>query len=120
MSENSGATWKMHLPHLLNKIAPTELATQPITTAFRGKDGGLFMGVDSKGASSGLWKSMDNSTSWADTHGRTVGRHTCVVFDEPHTCHCECTYVMVAGHWGQDVFHDARSREDHGFWWQEF
>ena len=76
VSEDSGATWNMHLPHLLNKIAPTELATQPITTAFRGKDGGLFMGVDSAGASSGLWKSLDNGTSWADTHGRTVGRHT--------------------------------------------
>ena len=54
------ATWRLHLPHLLNKIAPTELASQPITTAFRGEDNGLFMGVDSKGASSGLWKSMDN------------------------------------------------------------
>ena len=53
------ATWRLHLPHLLNKIAPTELASQPITTAFR-LDNGLFMGVDSKGASSGLWKSMDN------------------------------------------------------------
>ena len=48
------ATWRLHLPHLLNKIAPTELASQPITTAFRFKDNGLFMGVDPKGASSGL------------------------------------------------------------------
>ena len=34
------------------------------------------MGVDSQGASSGLWRSPDNGSSWADTHGRTVGRHT--------------------------------------------
>ena len=57
------ATWRLPLPHLLNKIAPTELASQPITTAFRGEDNGLFMGVDSKGASSGLWKSMDNGAT---------------------------------------------------------
>ena len=57
------ATWRLHLPHLLNKIAPTELASQPITTAFRGVDNGLFMGVDSKGASSGLWKSIDNGAT---------------------------------------------------------
>ena len=112
VSENSGATWKMHLPHLLNKIAPTELASQPITTAFRGKDGGLFMGVDSKGASSGLWKSMDNGTSWADTHGRTVGRHTCVMSNVPHDCLRLGVYIciMVGGHWDRTFF-TTRDRE---------
>jgi hypothetical protein len=39
-------------------------------------DGGLYMGVDSAGSSSGLWKSLDNGASWEDTHGRSVGRHT--------------------------------------------
>jgi hypothetical protein len=39
-------------------------------------DSALYMGVDSAGSSSGLWKSSDNGLSWQDTHGRSVGRHT--------------------------------------------
>ena len=57
-------------------VGPTELASQPITTAFRDGEGRLYMGVDSAGASSGLWRSLDDGKSWTDTHGRTVGRHT--------------------------------------------
>ena len=76
VSEDSGGSWKMHMPNITNKVLPTALASQPITTAFRDDDGRLYMGVDSEKASSGLWRSGDNGASWEDTHGRTVGRHT--------------------------------------------
>ena len=95
----------MHLPNITNKVGPTSLASQPITTAFRipvipvdataaadataadAADGhihahtpapsasapsALYMGVDSSGASSGLWRSVDDGVSWEDTHGRSV------------------------------------------------
>ena len=76
VTDDSGATWKLHLPDVTNVVGPTELASQPITTAFRDGEGRLYMGVDSAGASSGLWRSPDDGKTWADTHGRTVGRHT--------------------------------------------
>jgi hypothetical protein len=76
-TDNSGASWAMHLPTITNSMAPSNLTTQPITTAFRGLDGALYFGVDVDGHSeSGLWRTVDNGTSWADMHGRTLGRHT--------------------------------------------
>ena len=61
------------------------MASQPITTVLRGPDGALFVGVDSAKATSGLWKSTDDGLSWADTHGRTVGRHTTFFTAATHT-----------------------------------
>eukprot|EP01049_Picozoa_sp_SAG25_P007694 SAG25_NODE_644_length_6218_cov_5.273901_3_plen_525_part_00 len=76
VSEDSGASWKLHLPNLTGSVSPTPLASQPITTAFRDAAGRLYMGVDSVKATSGLWRYDNTSGLWSDTHGRTVGRHT--------------------------------------------
>ena len=77
VSSDSGATWQLWLPNAnISSATPTPLASQPITTVLRDTAGSLYVGVDSAGASSGLWKSTDDGISWENTEGRTVGRHT--------------------------------------------
>jgi formylglycine-generating enzyme required for sulfatase activity len=77
-SSDDGATWsKLTLPYITEQKAYAE--AQPITSAFRGLDGTIYMGVDGKGADSLLWASRDNGKTWFDTGGRTAGRHTTFV-----------------------------------------
>ena len=52
---------------------------QPITSAFRSADETMFMATDGVGGESLLWTSHDNGKTWADTGGRTGGRHTAFV-----------------------------------------
>ena len=67
LSDDNGGTWRMHVPNITNQVSPTPLASQPITTAFRSPTAttaannsgdAIHMGVDSAGASSGLWRSL--------------------------------------------------------------
>jgi formylglycine-generating enzyme required for sulfatase activity len=52
---------------------------QPITSAFRGADGTLYLASDGVGGESMLWASRDNGRTWQDTLGRTAGRHSAFV-----------------------------------------
>ncbi|HZI33460.1 MAG TPA: sialidase family protein, partial [Candidatus Binatia bacterium] len=76
-SEDNGATWTLSLPQL---DQPAESFTaQPITSAFRGSDGAIYMAMDGDGAHSFLWRSRDNGVHWHDMGGRTGGRHSVIV-----------------------------------------
>ena len=74
-STNNGATWsELHPAKVVGKTGP--FVAQPITSVFRGPDGTIYLGCDSRGAHSLLWASKDEGQTWFDTGGRTVGRHT--------------------------------------------
>lgn len=76
-SDDNGATWKLSLPQL---DQPAESYTaQPITSAFRGPDGAIYMAMDGHGAHSFLWRSRDDGVHWHDMGGRTGGRHSTIV-----------------------------------------
>ena len=74
-SKDSGATWSELRPAVVTGSAGRFVA-QPITSAFRGPDGTIYVGCDGNGAHSLLWASSDNGKTWRDTGGRTAGRHT--------------------------------------------
>ena len=76
-STNNGATWTFSLPQL-DKLAESYTA-QPITSAFREKNGSIFMAMDGDGAQSFLWRSTDDGIHWHDMGGRTGGRHSVIV-----------------------------------------
>ncbi len=77
-SKDSGATWSELQPAVI--IGKTgAFVAQPITSAFRGPDGTIYVGCDAKGAHSLLWASHDEGKTWQDTGGRTAGRHTTFV-----------------------------------------
>jgi len=77
-SEDSGATWSELQPaRVTGETGP--FTAQPITSAFRGPDGTIYVATDGKGARSLLWASKDEGKSWQDTGGRTGGRHTTFV-----------------------------------------
>ncbi|MGH9352644.1 MAG: SUMF1/EgtB/PvdO family nonheme iron enzyme [Terriglobia bacterium] len=74
-SHDSGATWSaIHFPKLTGSIG--DFVPQPITSAFRGADGTIYVATDARGSHSVLWASRDNGHTWFDTGGRTGGRHT--------------------------------------------
>ena len=74
-SADSGATWsRLTLPFVTEQKGGVE--SQPITTAFRGPDGTIYVASDGKLGDSMLWASRDNGKTWHDTGGRTSGRHT--------------------------------------------
>lgn len=98
-SVDNGATWKLWLPQL---DRPAEgFAAQPITSAFRSGTGSLpvsfagnisegqkhtgklpvplFFAMDGDGATSFLWRSLDDGIHWHDMGGRTGGRHSVIV-----------------------------------------
>ena len=77
ISTNNGATWTLSIPQL-DKPA-TDYTAQPITSAFREKDGSIYMAMDGDGAHSFLWRSTDNGIHWHDMGGRTDGRHSVIV-----------------------------------------
>ena len=77
-SADSGATWSpIRFPTLIGPVGG--YSPQPITSAFRGADGALYVATDAAGGESVLWASHDNGKTWRDTLGRTGGRHTAYV-----------------------------------------
>lgn len=77
-SNDSGATWSpIKFPVLLGSVGG--YSPQPITSAFRGPRGTLYVATDAIGGKSVLWSSHDKGKTWEDTGGRTGGRHTAFV-----------------------------------------
>jgi formylglycine-generating enzyme required for sulfatase activity len=77
-STDNGETWTpLRLPFITEQKEFVE--TQPINSAFHGKDGAIYFGSDGKDGSSMLWVSRDSGKTWTDTGGRTAGRHTTFV-----------------------------------------
>lgn len=77
-SKDSGATWSpLQLPLLSGPVGG--FAPQPITSAFRGGDGAIYVSSDAVGGESMLWFSRDEGRTWSDIGGRTAGRHTAFV-----------------------------------------
>ncbi|HZQ55244.1 MAG TPA: SUMF1/EgtB/PvdO family nonheme iron enzyme [Bryobacteraceae bacterium] len=78
VSRDSGASWTPpEFPLLRGPIGG--LTPQPITSAFRGPHGEVYVATDAVGGESMLWRSTDNGRTWTDTGGRTDGRHTTFV-----------------------------------------
>jgi len=77
-SQDSGATWSELQPAVVTGQTGA-YASQPITSAFRGPDGTIYVATDGKGAKSLLWVSKNEGRTWQDTGGRTGGRHTTFV-----------------------------------------
>jgi len=75
-SSDNGATWsKVTLPLIRGKVGGYN--PQPISSAFRSKDGTtLYVATDAVGGESLLWATDDGGNTWYDTGGRTAGRHT--------------------------------------------
>lgn len=83
-STNNGADWTVSLPRL--DAPATNFTAQPITSAFRTRDGAIYMAMDGEGAHSLLWRSTDEGVHWHDMGGRTGGRHSVIVpLDEKGT-----------------------------------
>lgn len=77
-SRDSGATWdEIKFPLLTGPLGG--YSTQPISHAFRGPDGTMYLSNDAIEGESMLWASRDNGKTWFDTGGRTAGRHTVFV-----------------------------------------
>lgn len=77
-SKDNGATWdEIKFPDFKNKVGPH--SRQPINTAFRDKNGTMYIASDAAGGTSVLWASRDNGKTWYDTEGRSAGRHTTYV-----------------------------------------
>jgi hypothetical protein len=76
-SADNGATWTLSLPQL--EAPATSYEAQPITSAFRSKDGAIYFAMDGDGAHSFLWRSLDDGIHWHDMGGRTGGRHSVMV-----------------------------------------
>lgn len=76
-SDDNGATWTFSVPKLDRPF--TDCTPQPVTSAFRGADGAIYMVTDGKGAQSMLWCSRDEGLTWHDMGGRTSARHSAIV-----------------------------------------
>ncbi|HOM98977.1 MAG TPA: SUMF1/EgtB/PvdO family nonheme iron enzyme, partial [Acidobacteriota bacterium] len=77
-SSDNGATWSgVRFPFIRGRRVL--YYGQPISTAFRDRDGTMYVPTDGVGGHSLLWASRDGGVTWFDTGGRTGGRHTCFV-----------------------------------------
>jgi formylglycine-generating enzyme required for sulfatase activity len=77
-SNDNGASWsEVTFPLLRGSVGG--FSPQPITSAFRAKNGSLYLASDAVGGQSLLWETSDNGRTWSDTGGRTAGRHTAFV-----------------------------------------
>ncbi len=77
-STDSGRTWTApELPLLRGPVSG--YTPQPITNAFRGRGGRMYVSSDAVDGESMLWASDDSGKTWSDTLGRTGGRHTTFV-----------------------------------------
>ncbi len=81
-SFDNGAIWStVNFPIFETKVGPH--SAQPINSAFRDKDGNMYVASDGVGPHSVLWVSENNGKTWIDTGGRTGGRHTtCVLLKD--------------------------------------
>jgi hypothetical protein len=77
-SINNGATWEdVKYPNFIGPVGPH--TAQPINSAFRDKNGTVYVACDGLGASSVLYTTPDDGKSWFDHMGRSGGRHTSFV-----------------------------------------
>lgn len=76
-STDNGASWTFTVPQLDAPL--TRYTAQPVSNAFRNKDGHLFVVIDGKGAESLLMCSKDGGVTWHDMGGRTSSRHSTIV-----------------------------------------
>lgn len=77
-SRDNGATWSaVEFPLLRGPIG--SYRPQPINTAWRNREGTIYLSSDGSGGESLLWASADGGVTWRDTGGRTGGRHTSFV-----------------------------------------
>lgn len=76
-STDNGATWTFMVPQLDQPL--TRYTAQPVSNAFRNKDGWLFVVIDGEGAESLLMCSKDGGIHWHDMGGRTSSRHSAIV-----------------------------------------
>ncbi len=82
-SDDSGATWKLWLPHLSGGV--DDFTPQPCQNAFRSPSGDLYFAMDGDGGESLLWKGSSDGMNWRDQGGRTNGRHSTVVMIDNNT-----------------------------------
>ncbi len=74
-SRDQGASWgPIRFPNFPGPIGSH--SRQPINSAFRSPDGTMYLSSDGSGGESVLWASQDDGETWADTGGRSAGRHT--------------------------------------------
>jgi hypothetical protein len=74
-SGDNGVSWgEVQFPLFSNAVGPH--SRQPINSAFRDKNGTLYVASDGAGPTSLLWASRNDGRTWFDTNGRTGGRHT--------------------------------------------
>jgi hypothetical protein len=76
-STDNGATWTLSLPQL--KRPAEHYTAQPITSAFRGANGAIYIAMDGDKSTSFLWRSTDEGIHWSQMAGRTGGRHSAIV-----------------------------------------
>lgn len=81
-SDDNGQTWRLSVPKIPQPAATC--TPQPITNAFRGADGAIYMAMDAVESESFLWRSADGGITWTDTGGRTGGRHSTIVPLDDH------------------------------------
>lgn len=112
-SEDNGATWTFSVPKLSR---PFEHATaQPVTNAFRGTDGAIYMVTDGDGAQSMLWCSRDEGVTWHDMGGRTQARHSTIVPLDNNG-----TLLSIGGkNAGCDGWTPQNISRDYGATWEE-
>ncbi|NOZ62972.1 MAG: hypothetical protein GXO74_15055 [Calditrichaeota bacterium] len=78
VTHDNGASWsEVQYPKSVRLVAP--YTPQPITSAFRDRNGTMYVACDGLGPTSLLWTSEDNGKTWYDTGGRTGARHTAFV-----------------------------------------
>lgn len=77
-SRDHGATWSAtNFPLFTTSVGG--YSAQPITNAFRDRNGRIHIASDAVGPESVLWESDDNGATWRDPVGRSGGRHTAFV-----------------------------------------
>jgi formylglycine-generating enzyme required for sulfatase activity len=74
-TRDSGASWEeIRFPTFSGPRGTSD--AQPINTAFRDKNGVIYIASDGSGADSLLWASDDDMKTWRDPGGRTNGGHS--------------------------------------------
>lgn len=76
-SKDNGQTWTFSVPQVKKPL--DRYTAQPVSNAFRNKQGDIFMVIDGKGGESFLMRSQDNGITWEDMGGRTGCRHSTIV-----------------------------------------
>lgn len=112
-SEDNGATWTFSVPKVEGQ--PGKYTAQPVTNAFRGADGAIYVVTDADGAKSMLWRSRDEGVTWCDMGGRTSARHSTIVPLDDHG-----TLLSIGGkNAGCDGWTPQNISRDYGATWEE-